>query len=459
MRGIGRLLHVLALMVFAGLTGVAVFSALTLNACSPGACTQSGATRDLPSSSIECPAGSVCYLGSCVQACTAGSERQQRCSADSECKDPVQPYCVLLGGTDRFCSACGIGSVCLPDLNICGLTRPAELGDASVLDTSFTNATPPLDGGAIDGSIFTFDAGRAPPPVTIPITHIGEVELAEVVKQVQGGITGSTLTVSVFDVRTATRTPPSTVSGCLIDGMPNKPCDINEVDAQYKVTLRERYEGRIPADIGAINIKSDDNGLNGVVYKAQFVSAPVRGYEVRPIPTTPVLAFPTRDMTTNMLNLKTFTVDGPGKQGLNRTWPNRTTVINIPVEFKPSLESLGILSTEIDAASLTGALVFTWNKGDRVPLTRVRLRIVGPSYELTALSDLNEERALFEIPLMMLDVMRSDPELVNTTDRGAWVYFERIGGQKVDTQSNTAAGIRIELQAEVRHTFVGRMRL
>src|SRR5262245_58359927 len=77
--------------------------------CTSAPCTQTSAT---PSSSVECPSGTLCYQGSCVPACSAGAE--ERCTTSSDCKNELRPNCFR-----GSCTSCDEGQVCVPDLNVC----------------------------------------------------------------------------------------------------------------------------------------------------------------------------------------------------------------------------------------------------------------------------------------------------------------------------------------------------
>ncbi|MFO0722262.1 MAG: hypothetical protein U1E65_00680 [Myxococcota bacterium] len=456
-----RTLQLFAIMSCCALTGLAVLSGVSLNACSPGNCAP-GRDPDVPVSTIECPSGSVCYRGSCMPACVAGAERLTRCKADNDCTSPVQPYCVNFGGTDLFCSACPTGSVCLPDLNICGRTNVRETGDAGPVEVSVTTANPPLDAGAIDGSIFRFDGGKVAPPPSLPTTHIGGLDLAIVEKPYLGTTVGSTLTVEVLDVRGSTITGGNIVNLCFLNDLPSQPCDLNVDNSEYRVTQNEVFEGAIPADIGDLTITGVADALRNIVYHAQFATLPTRHYQVRPDIMHPVYTFATFDPLSNTLTPRSFDVQGSAKPMVTAVWPNPRVQIVIPDALVLSPNTLDLLQTVIDAGS-GQALTFSWSKGNQAPSPgmRVKLRIVGPTYTFTALSDLAETDARFTLPRVLLDVLRSDPGLPaeGSGNRTVALYLERSGGQKLQAAEVAASRIQIDFKVEVRHTFVGRIHL
>src|SRR5262245_31579601 len=100
---------------------------------------------NVPSAAIECPAGRLCYQGTCIESCTVGHEGAEVCTGGDDC-DSTRPNC-----NDGFCSACDEGEVCVLTLNIC-----RELSDVGQPPPPPPPGQPsplPLDGGWIDGGI------------------------------------------------------------------------------------------------------------------------------------------------------------------------------------------------------------------------------------------------------------------------------------------------------------------
>jgi hypothetical protein len=120
--------------------------------CTGEACVGVG-DPDLPSATIECPAGLLCYRGQCEQGCNAGDEHP----------------------------TCPEGQACIPTLNICRRIDSVP----TTADPSRPSSSTPKPTYALDGSVFvpsglqpSEDAGDTT-PIAHAVTHVVFVDIAQ----------------------------------------------------------------------------------------------------------------------------------------------------------------------------------------------------------------------------------------------------------------------------------------
>lgn len=144
-------------VVLLGAAALGIFAPACANECS-----FDDEDGDLPAAALECPAGNLCYRGSCFASCNAGREGVERCSSDDDCSG-VRPVCNLTTG---FCSSCERGEGCVPTLGICRPVSPArEVPVPPLPDDNDFVPDGPLDARLPDGGLVRFtDAGEAPTP-------------------------------------------------------------------------------------------------------------------------------------------------------------------------------------------------------------------------------------------------------------------------------------------------------
>lgn len=76
-------------------------------------CSVNETTEGIPFNSLECGAGQLCYLGSCLDSCRAGLELSEPCVTNDDCGG-ARPFC-----NGRTCSACAPGFECVAGLDLC----------------------------------------------------------------------------------------------------------------------------------------------------------------------------------------------------------------------------------------------------------------------------------------------------------------------------------------------------
>lgn len=403
--------------------------------CSGSPCTARAGSGGRPSSSVECPSGTLCYQGACVRACSAGAEGSESCASDGECEDSARPNCVA-----GKCSSCESGEICLPGLGLCGSISAPD-PDAGPRDGGRIEGSSPLDGGAIDGSILTRDSG-VDVPIGIPPTHLGLVDIAEVTDAIRNVRTAS-LSVELLDVGGLDRVESTTVAD---------PVSIKS--GRCEVRTHDRYPNGAPrpADLGPVSIEPvmSSPGLDQD-YRATFAGGT---YAVAPPLGQPLLIPSTPGNPTNLY------VFGTGAEGITAgPWPGEPRpTLHVPLELMPAPETIALLSSPIDADAIPGgALILRWNRVSALTFRGVRLvvRIEGPTWDLICDSD--EEPGLIRVPGTVLELFRSQPGLAPDTTLD--LVFERQFSQQLDVAPARPGEQRIELTVRIRSAFVGRIRL
>ena len=143
-------------------------------ACTENSCTPSNGDDTEPGPAFECSAGEVCYLGKCLDTCSAGAELSEVCTSDDDCSG-ARPNCVR-----ARCSACSELETCVPTLNVCQPVSDVIPPEELTRPESGPQAVPrPLDAGFEPGGIRRplRDAGVAEQPQDREVTRVALIEL------------------------------------------------------------------------------------------------------------------------------------------------------------------------------------------------------------------------------------------------------------------------------------------
>lgn len=361
--------------------------------CTDRACRGSG-DPDVPSTTLECPAGELCYHGRCLRGCSAGPARLS-CSAGNEC-DSSRPNCIndrIAGG--RYCSVCDEGQVCVPALNVC-----QPLAEAAIPEE------PARPGPEAPSPLYPTDASftptglrptrmAGPPPVrpSVPYTHAIFMDVAqELDLRAATPLDRGSITVRGLDLRPSrlqdgrwrldrvpARWEPKTTTGT------------NSVDLCTFRRLQRPDVDTAPANIGKIQIYSSSRitppSINGA-YEATFAAG---AYQVTRVDTTP----PTTTLANPLLNLsvpdgQTYEIDFAATEELGVTagpWPSaHEASFFVPFELVPVFgDGVVDLRAPVVVPAAPEDLTFRWepirSRGDRV--LRVGIRIAAKDAEIT----------------------------------------------------------------------------
>ncbi|MBK6687326.1 MAG: hypothetical protein IPG45_22845 [Deltaproteobacteria bacterium] len=447
--------------------------------CSSDACVGSG-DRDVPSATLECPAGELCYHGQCLRGCNAGQARLS-CSTSDEC-DASRPNCIndrIAGGL--FCSVCDDGQACVPSLNVCqplaeavipeepNRPRPEDPKPIYPLDASFTPT----------GLRPTKDAGPPPVAPSVPYTHAVFVDVAqELDKRPTNPINRGSIRVRGIDLR-----PSDKLDGRWRLDHPNvlwEPKTTTGTNSIDYCTFRRLQRPDVivaPANIGKIRLDSDTDisvaSINGD-YEASFNNG---GYDVTRVDTM----VPTMTLANPLINLSV--PDGQPYQlilsAASQTevtpagWPSSgESKFFIPYELVPIESGSVNLSAVVVVPATPEDLVFRWvpvRTGVDVNL-RVGVRVYAGDAEITcevreSIPPVGSDPTLEPI---ITDVLTLPGSLLSslraTAGPGDYpIYFERrrralvyVPGI-VDANGNVVTAITAE--AWVRHSLIGTLRL
>lgn len=439
-----------------------------LTGCQSNACTNTSLNADDPSPAIECPSGDLCYRGSCIRACSAGQERAQVCTADSEC-DSARPRCI-----DGFCSICAASQTCVPILNICqeiqDVPRP-DVPDRPMVGAVQPNR--PLDPQALDGGSYfkggltrILDAGEIQEPELAEVTHAGFVDVAYEEDYGAGAPPApiSRARVTAFDVRNnglgLTWRPdlvppriqcvdtPEVLDGCgMEEDFSLGPCSIRRL----RTVTASVGQVPVPADIGDVLIDSQQNYPGSI---NQAISATFMGgnYVLTPLESA---------LTGNVLvfsvlpnDLRFLLVTGQPVMGVTAgSWPASSDVAghHVPYRLIPAAATTAALATRtIVTSPPTQDLDFQWERidvGDDAA-ERVVVRIEGANNELvcTAFEGSNGADTIRVQAGMLVEWRNREP---------AGVYrlnFERVNRRGILV--TPAMGLKIDMTIRIRHTLI-----
>lgn len=282
------------------MSAMALIGGLLLHpGCTGDACVGSG-NRDVPSSTIECPAGDLCYHGQCFRGCNAG-QALVSCMNSDEC-DSTRPNCITnpqAGGL--YCSVCDEGEICVPSLNLCRpINESVPPEEPPVPSPDEPKPNYPLDASFTPTGLEPSNEPKEPPaPPAVPVSHTAFVDVAQQVdyRGANPQSVGS-IVVRAFDVRAssqigyrwyADRQPVQYTRGA------------NTSTVVRECTLRRLEIPAIPptpADIGAVRIEGDEDLPGSLVgsYEAKFQGT---SYQVTRTDTTP----PTMTVPLNLMPL------------------------------------------------------------------------------------------------------------------------------------------------------------
>lgn len=383
----------LALPLMAALSGGLVAALAAGPGCTAAPCTTPN--PNVATTSLECPAGDLCYLGECVRSCNAGQERVLECTTDNECGDS-RPNCI-----DGFCSSCEGSETCVPSLNVCKDVLPAEYPDPAMDDPFMERPPFPLDGGAeeLDGGVFQFpgiqrirDAGITGPVVQPEITVSGFWDVYEEIDlRGAGASLTSSSSLHVYDVAGVDRgldwrsdLRPPRISAPVDTDTQIDGCTIRSFTTSATVT------GRREVSLGNLTIDDLDayDGINGSLV-AQYDTA--QGlYVVSHVREPDVTA-------TNILNFSTInpfdtlfaTITGAGSDLTDGPWPDweqgQFRGFHVPFRLTPSIDTQNLIDDPIAVARpATQDLTFTWSyvSTGNDNFERVNVRVTGAQTEL-----------------------------------------------------------------------------
>lgn len=459
-------------VVWAFCASASLSLAAGLGGCKAQPCGSTSLIADTPSPALECPSGDLCYRGACIRACSAGQERGQTCTADSQC-DSARPRCV-----DGYCSICDIGELCVPTLNICQAVEDVPLPEIPKKPMAGMRPPGPLDAGDLSGGSYldgglsrVVDAGPVQPPAEVEVTHVGFLDLGYEDDLRGGGAGARSVIASVvgYDVRgiglglrwRAEFTPPRIQ--CRDDDNNEDGCgdqtnyEFGSCTIRGLRTVTASTSERVPfgASVGPILIDSHPDfpnslaqPLNADFMQTQYVLTPSRGS----------LGASQFALSVLPIEQRYLSVTSRGEAMITAgSWPNSQASFlghHVPFLLEPRANTLADLSGgAVVTSPPADDLVYQWDRIDTGDdnFERVVVRIVGADNELFCSAE--EGQNGFDsivIPSVTLSEWR------NREPAGTYsVYFERVSAQQLPI--NPAMGLRVDVTVRVRHTLIGQV--
>jgi hypothetical protein len=349
------------IVLIPALLAAGVLGALLIQpGCSASQCKQpTGATGPTPS--FECPADNVCYQGQCRRSCNASRELDPKmmCNSDSDCKDSNLPHCAANGPPGQnllFCSSCGNGETCVPELNICQAVSDQSLDATMPSGISATDLPPlPLDAGPIDGAHITPDAQEPTGPPTQALTHVAAIEVLQLTdfRNDPNANETSVVSVSYFDVRSAgTSTPAKTIAS---EGN----CTLTQLRTFAAPQNALAVNGGDVSVSTGLSLKPAINVPDGGAVVAKFGAG---GYTVLPTPLpNPLLNFSVPGADGGIAAVENYLAfAGLGASGVDGPWIGSNQV-HVPYRFQPSTGTLMFLKSGVTTATVPQDLTFGWN--------------------------------------------------------------------------------------------------
>lgn len=414
----------------------ALLVAAFVGGCSAQPCSDN--TRDpfRPTNDIACASGELCYRGECVPACNAGAERSEKCEDNAGCKSTARPNCI-----DKFCSACGKDSTCVPALNICAPIEDAP-SDAGPRDVPpMPMGTAPIDAGPLDATTFSRDSGVEVVEAIDP-SIFGLIDVAQTERYASGQrTTQSLVTISTVDLRGgAVRIGSSTVTRS--SGDATFRCDVQTNIRDIGTTTS--------ANLGQITISNDESA--GLTLESGIVGNFSGGaYVVTPALPSRLLSF----SSTAGPRLGEIRMLGRGNPALTVGVfpPADDEPIHVPHELFPGSDGTddtpAALRAGITVARPAGRkLVFLWKGAPRISGVRVVVRIDGPTHQLRCTGDDMAER--IEVVTRMLDTFVQANQTPPNTRYP--IHFERVFSKRIDVASDIEMGVLVDMTIQVRHT-------
>lgn len=408
--------------------------------CVASQCTQpkhaSGATP-----TFECPSGQVCYEGECRQACNAGLEGATPCNFDSDCSGAT-PNC-----SAGFCSSCGGGQSCVPQLNICQRVAGEESTDGGPLPSMGLPPPPPLDGGYIDGSVFAHDASVTPPVQIQALTHLGTVTLEQVTDFSTNGPNATEqgqISVEFFDLRqarTTTGTPMNQLGNCEIDRI-------------------QHINPMTPADVGTVKINTASGSNGPALNTASEVDSAFQSSSMAYAVTMPTTGTPNP-----LLNLskigddRLIVVSSPGAATVTSPWPFPSFSYHVPYALTPSAGTLAMLRNPMTLGSPPADITFAWTllvpPGGRIPGEHVVAELQGQDYTLHCELDetLPGAQGSLTMKSKIISQFMAADGLTAGSNRTAKVFFGRVDEavMPIPGTSNTA----VQGTLRIADAFIG----
>lgn len=373
---------------FAGAVSAGAFAGITAApGCGAQPCTSN--TPNLPSTSLECPAGELCYLGECFRSCSAGQELAQECTTDDDC-DTARPNCIAADDKGRFCSACEGFEVCVPTLNICRDVSPVEYPETPppVMPSMIPY---PLDGGfeELDGGVVQFggikrrrDGGVVGPQEPEEFTIAGFWDVYEEV-DLRGGqrVETSGNTLRVFDVSGVGRgikwradfpiarveqTLRSDELNMLPEDDPNRIYFLDQCTVRDLVPTSSVVASRPQKDIGDMlldDLRETEDAMRGTLRGTYDMGQGLYLTQRELVLDGRILNFSRTDPFETLFvtlsgNGADETTDGPWPD-----WdPSEFRGFHVPFELIPSMNTMDLIDGRVNVTMpATADLDFTWN--------------------------------------------------------------------------------------------------
>lgn len=293
--------------------------------CGGSRCSPSSGNPGDPSSSVECPGGTICYQGQCVETCNAGSERADPCESDGECSGG-RPHC-----NEGFCSACVAPTACIPQLDVCATLVPRPVDNPGSIDGGAGSSTQtPLDSGPLDPPrIDRYDAGEEGGPQVIPLSHTATITLRAV--RTRGGAAVPEVFANVEALQTGQL---ATRRVCLKDprAAANAPCEEFSNPGGECALFRKARWSTPPrqGDLGKLSFRDPQERIpggglipNGVTQTVELTFDNTLGIYRRTLPAGPTL--PTDLLIYTTLRASIVEFEGSGSQVTQgRSFPERS---------------------------------------------------------------------------------------------------------------------------------------
>ncbi len=446
--------------------GLALVLLAAQPACSPRACTQNTLNPNIPSVTLECPGGQVCYLGQCIRSCSAGQERAETCESDDDCSG-ARPNCVAVDNRS-FCSSCDQGELCVPTLDVCRSVTAYELPEPPPTNPQQPQMPPPspIDGGVggLDGGLqLKRDAGMVEPPPDQEVTYSGIIDLAQ--------LDDLRTTPSVRTSSVAIRVFSTAGNGLDIDWrVDNGAAKIATVElevGQCTLSSLARPMNPVPlSDIGPIQIDNTASSPCNVGGKldpddcaiTRTIDAnydPQMGYLLTYTPNSrpnELLIFSALPSRAHFVAARGRGLDGATQGSFPDPPLTGDDGYHVPFELLPLAESTDLLraGVRVAAGAAPADLSLLWNslRTGVVPGEQVAFRLIGDNAEIfCGQIEGQGQPNVIDVPGGMLANFRD-----RETARNFTFSFERVSAQLIPVVP--AEGEFVELEVRVRHSLL-----
>lgn len=448
--------------------------------CGGSRCSPSTSNIGDPSSSVECPGGTICYQGQCVATCNAGSERADPCEEDGDCSGG-RPFC-----SNGFCSACEPPTACIPQLDICSALVPRPPDQIGGVDGGPGRTTQsPLDSGPIDPPTpARFDSGVEIGPVAIPLSHTATVTLRAV--RERGGTAVPEVSAVVEAIQTGVVAArrvcipdPDADAGAGADAGTQASCEEYAIGAGSCALYRKLRWATPPdqGDLGKLSLRDPQVNVpgggvipNGVTETIELTFDRNLGIYRRTLPTTQTLPANLLIYTTNRVSEIEFEGSGsPITQG--ESFPIRglgdLPKHRMPLELcdfgrteaegcygtltQPTMEMMRQAQVVGNRTLEFGFTVPTYPSFNPNDLMKTEVIVDGARHEIRCVANRDSE-ALIRVPVRMLQRFRVAENLAeNNPQATVDLYFQRVNRSRLEVRPNpdldppTRTDLRLEL--------------